>query len=127
MVRARVSHSNQRSVLMNRNRVNKFRYKEKILDENNKWGNTLFQDSLNTETNDDTSMFDSINEPNITSLLRSWVNCHGITTRAVNDLLGILRRSGCYQFFQTSEPIFILREFESAKVFTIDRLNRKNL
>lgn len=23
-------------------------------------------------------------------LLRSWVNCHGITTRAVNDLLGIL-------------------------------------
>lgn len=26
--------------------------------------------------------------------LRSWVNCHGITTRAVNDLLKILIKSG---------------------------------
>lgn len=32
-------------------------------------------------------------------LLRSWVNCHGITTRAVNDLLQILRKSGTAKIY----------------------------
>lgn len=33
-------------------------------------------------------------ETPINDLIRSWVNCHGITTRAVNDLLGILNKAG---------------------------------
>lgn len=43
---------------------------------------------------------DLILEPQISNgktlreLLRTWTNCHGITTRAVNDLLRILIISG---------------------------------
>lgn len=30
----------------------------------------------------------------LADLLRTWINCHGITTRAVNDLLQIFKKSG---------------------------------
>lgn len=33
-------------------------------------------------------------EINTRDLLRSWANCHGITTRAINDLLKILILAG---------------------------------
>lgn len=32
-------------------------------------------------------------------LLRSWANCHGITTRAINDLLKILILAGIFHIF----------------------------
>lgn len=46
--------------------------------------------------------FDTSQESNVTiniqkplkEMLRSWVNYHRITTRAVNDLLNILKKSG---------------------------------
>lgn len=42
---------------------------------------------------------DSASELNLNSLLRSWVNVHGIKTRAVNDLLKILKSTGlCLKF-----------------------------
>lgn len=34
------------------------------------------------------------NETKLNHLIRSWVNCHGITTRAVGDLLQILNKAG---------------------------------
>lgn len=33
-------------------------------------------------------------QKSVAEMLRSWINCHGITTRAVNDLLQILKKSG---------------------------------
>lgn len=55
------------------------------------------------ETDGDNQIDDSLPQVNsetpLNQLLRSWVNCHGITTRAVNDLLKILRNSGAIVFF----------------------------
>lgn len=94
----------QRAILMNRNRVRKFRFKNEILNRVNNCEDELFQESLQSQSttdtnNTDASMFDSTNVTNIKCLLRSWVNCHGITTRAVNDLLRILKSAGFYLLF----------------------------
>lgn len=94
-----IDRSKQRSSIMNRNRVRKFRVKKQMLKETNNGDHELFQESLqsqNTTDTNDASMFDSANGTNINCLLRSWVNCHAITTRAVNDLLGLLKSTGYY-------------------------------
>lgn len=39
---------------------------------------------------------EKINKKPLSELLRSWANCHGVTTRAVNDLLRILITSGIF-------------------------------
>lgn len=96
------SRLNKRVDVLNRFRVNRFRAKNRILKEtitleHGSMQETFFQQSQNTSTNlSTTSQSDFENDVNIISLLRAWVNCHGITTRAVNDLLKILKTAGYY-------------------------------
>lgn len=92
--------SKKRSDAMNRYRVNKHRAKKRILQRANNehdWPlrETNFEQSHNTETSIEDSVSD-LNDVDVKSLLRSWVNCHKITTRAVNDLLKIFKRAGLY-------------------------------
>lgn len=56
-----------------------------------------FDESIEIPT--DIAIADDIS---LKQLLRSWVNCHGITTRAVNDLLKILKRTGIVMVFNLS-------------------------
>lgn len=39
------------------------------------------------------------NNTPLNDLIRSWVNCHGITTRAVNDLLRIMKSAGTRKIY----------------------------
>lgn len=109
MVRKSNRSNKQHYNVMNRNRVNRFRAKKRILKSATAdyiQQNLNFQVPMSINTSDESrnqsqytdTTFGFIsgfeNDKNINGLLREWVNCHGITTRGVNDLLNILIRSG---------------------------------
>lgn len=48
---------------------------------------------------------DIADDISLRQLLRSWSNCHGITTRAINDLLKILKRTGIVMIFKLSNAV----------------------
>lgn len=82
--------SNKRNKLMNKNRVQRFRARRRILNETVEEREILHQSQdINLSVAEEFE-----NKKNTRDLLRSWVNCHSITTRAVNDLLKILRNAG---------------------------------
>lgn len=89
----KVSYS--RKDIMNRDRVNAFRNRKKILRSalnDPETRNTLYAE-------DNPSISDNFNHQNVRESLRSWVNCHGIAVRAVNDLLKILVAEGIFSWF----------------------------
>lgn len=102
------SRSSLRNTIMNSNRVRKFRTMKRMMEGRHDdvhvedIDETIFHQSQNTDTSSDSSKFDFENNTNIRNLLCAWVNCHGITTRAVNDLLRILRSAGLNLFAQNS-------------------------
>lgn len=55
--------------------------------------NEIQEETENEEFKCDAQIND---EKPVKELLRSWASCHGITTRAVNDLLRILITAGLY-------------------------------
>lgn len=92
---SKTNRSNKAFSAWNRFRSQKFRAKKKLLQEAKDRGHDL-QETIQSQATDTNSTFSSgfSNDVSINSLIRAWVTCHGITTRAVNDLLKILKSAG---------------------------------
>lgn len=74
-----------RHIILNRTRIRRYRYsKQTIRYQEENEDNELFNESVR-EIKSNTS---------ILVLLRAWVNCYGISVRAVNALLKILIIAG---------------------------------
>lgn len=95
-------------------RVRRHRKIGKIIDDSRK---QVEQDPYQDDTE---SVFGESNirkDIDTRELLRSWANCHGITTRAINDLLKILILAGIIHDFcvilynSIRNNIFILKVF----------------
>lgn len=119
MARSKKQSNNAKRInFMTKVRVNRFRNKKKILAKALKNIETLSGETENLEDNNIfiPDGFES-DEP-LRDLLRSWVNCHGITTRAVNDLLKILKASGLRIFYHSDivEIIFQKTKLKLAQV-----------
>lgn len=89
------SRNHSRKAISNRNRVKRFRNRERIWNNVAKYVNQTQQptNTTNTEQSDE-SIPDIQNEKSTKDLLRAWIDYHGITMRAVNDLLKILNGAG---------------------------------
>lgn len=79
---------------MNRYRVNAYRNRRRILanaiaDAESEIAQSEQSECIDPSINDNFNSDHTIRE-----LIRAWVNCHGVTTRAVNDLLKILVSAG---------------------------------
>lgn len=98
MVRYRNKTNYSRNNLMNRDRVNAYRNRKRIL--RNVLNNTALEINFVNEECELPTIADNFHtNKTIRELLRSWVNCHGVTTRAVNDLLKILLCAGVLNHF----------------------------
>lgn len=98
MVRYRNKTNYSRNNLMNRDRVNAYRNRKRIL--RNVLNNTALEINFVNEECELPTIADNFHtNKTIRELLRSWVNCHGVTTRAVNDLLKILLCAGVLSHF----------------------------
>lgn len=99
MVRYRKKKYNSRNNLTNQDRVNAYRYRKRILKDALS-NATSERETTQYEENESTypSISDNFDSNRtVRELLRSWVNCHGITTIAVNDLLKILIFEGIFK------------------------------
>lgn len=80
-----------RKAIANRFRVQRFRQKNQILNHYNQ--------PEPSENHEYEEIPEIANNTSTRDLLTSWVNFHGVTMRAVNDLLKILKKAGWYDIY----------------------------
>lgn len=92
MARSRRQLKKNKAAIFARYRAIRFRAKKKMLRQAEE---KVLQESIfDSEISTFSMPEDFQSDRNIRDLLRAWVNCHGITTRAVNNLLKILKNAG---------------------------------
>lgn len=79
-----------RNAIQNKYRVNRCRIKKRFL----KNAEEFFVQSHQSIDSCDESVYEIATNKSTRELLRSWVNYHGVTMRAVNDLMKILKKAG---------------------------------